>query len=295
MQTYKLTNTYYKRAFLLPGLILLVAIIIFPLLFTIRVSLAGWNVSHAGLDFVGGHNWARAFHDRLFWDSMNRLLIFSFFTTILQYVLGFTMAMVAWRGIASRRFFRVLWLIPMMTTPSVMAIVWRSIFREDIGAANGIFHGLGLHPIAWSTEIFPATFTIIIAEVWQWTPFMFLILLAGLLSLPKEPFLAAEIDGASAWKTFWRVTFPMMAPISAGAIVIRLIEASKIFDSIFSLTSAGPGNATETPSYFVWKRYFTEFQISYGATLSLIYLIVAIIVLTIIGQIFARLSKPKGD
>jgi multiple sugar transport system permease protein len=287
-------NKLYGRLFLLPGLILLVAIIIFPLLFTIRVSMADWNVSHSGLDFVGGRNWARMFQDPDFWSSMFRLLYFSFLTTGIQYVLGFAAALFAWRGIAARKFFRVLWLIPMMTTPSVMAIVWRSIFREDIGAANGLLHLLGIAPVAWSTHIGPALFTIIIAEVWQWTPFMFLILLAGLLSLPKEPFLAAEIDGATPWRTFWRITFPLMAPISIGAVLIRLIEASKIFDSIFALTSAGPGSATETPAYYLYIRSLKNFEISYGATMALTYLILAILTLTIISQVLSRLTRPRG-
>ena len=289
-----MTSKFYKRLFLLPGLLLLIAIIIFPLLFTIRVSMANWNVSHSGLDWAGGANWARMFHDVNFWSSLFRLFYFSFITTTLQYILGFTAAMYAWKGFASRRFFRVLWLVPLMTTPSVMAIVWRSIFREDIGAANGLLAKFGIHAVAWSTQIFPATVTITIAEVWQWTPFMFLILLAGLLSLPKEQFLSAEIDGATPWRTFWSITFPLMAPISIGAIIIRLIEASKIFDSIFNLTSAGPGNSTETPAYYLYTRGLREFQISYGATMGLMYLILAILTLTILGQIFARVSKPRG-
>jgi multiple sugar transport system permease protein len=123
---------------------------------------------------------------------------------------------------------------------------------------------------------------------------MFLILLAGLLSLPKEPFMAAAIDGASAWKTFARVTFPMMAPISIGAIMIRLIDASKIFDSVFTMTRGGPGNATETPAAYIFQRSLQDFQIAYGSTLALMYLILAILTLTIIGKVFARLSKPRG-
>ncbi len=287
-------TTFYKRLFLLPGLLLLIAIIIFPLLFSIRVSMSSWNVSRAGLDFIGNDNWIRMFSDADFWASLVRLLNFSFVTTFIQYVLGFALAMFAWKGIRAGRFFRVLWLIPMMTTPSVMAIVWRSIFREDIGATNGILGMLGLSRIGWSTEITPAIFTIYVAEIWQWTPFMFLILLAGLLSLPKEPFLAAEIDGATPSRIFWRITFPLMAPISIGAIIIRLIEASKIFDSIFVLTSAGPGNATETPAYYLWKRSLTEFQIAYGATMALTYLIVAIITLTIISKFLGYISRPRG-
>jgi multiple sugar transport system permease protein len=232
--------------------------------------------------------------DTRYWGSLLRLFYLSFLTVAIQYALGFAIALFAWKGIAARRFFRVLWLIPMMTTPSLMAIIWRSIFTEDIGALNGLLSRVGLNPVNWLTESGPANIAITIVEVWQWTPFMFLILLAGLLSLPKEPFMAAAIDGASAWKTFARVTFPMMAPISIGAIMIRLIDASKIFDSVFTMTRGGPGNATETPAAYIFQRSLQDFQIAYGSTLALMYLILAILTLTIIGKVFARLSKPRG-
>jgi multiple sugar transport system permease protein len=284
----------YPRFFLLPGLLLLIAIIIFPLLFTIRVTFSSWNVSQSGLNFIGGENWGEMVRDTRYWGSLLRLFYLSFLTVAIQYVLGFAIALFAWKGIAARRFYRVLWLIPMMTTPSLMAIIWRSIFTEDIGALNGLLTRVGLDPVNWLTESGPANIAITIVEVWQWTPFMFLILLAGLLSLPKEPFMAAAIDGASAWKTFARVTFPMMAPISIGAIMIRLIDASKIFDSVFTMTRGGPGNATETPAAYIFQRSLQDFQIAYGSTLALMYLILAILTLTIIGKVFARLSKPRG-
>lgn len=284
----------YPRFFLLPGLLLLIAIIIFPLLFTIRVTFSSWNVSQSGLNFIGGENWGEMVRDTRYWSSLLRLFYLSFLTVAIQYVLGFAIALFAWKGIAARRFFRVLWLVPMMTTPSLMAIIWRSIFTEDIGALNGLLTRVGLDPVNWLTESGPANIAITIVEVWQWTPFMFLILLAGLLSLPKEPFMAAAIDGASAWKTFARVTFPMMAPISIGAIMIRLIDASKIFDSVFTMTRGGPGNATETPAAYIFQRSLQDFQIAYGSTLALMYLILAILTLTIIGKVFARLSKPRG-
>ena len=284
----------YPRFFLLPGLLLLIAIIIFPLLFTIRVTFSSWNVSQSGLNFIGGENWGEMVRDTRYWSSLLRLFYLSFLTVAIQYVLGFAIALFAWKGIAARRFYRVLWLIPMMTTPSLMAIIWRSIFTEDIGALNGILTRVGLDPVNWLTESGPANIAITIVEVWQWTPFMFLILLAGLLSLPKEPFMAAAIDGASAWKTFARVTFPMMAPISIGAIMIRLIDASKICDSVFTMTRGGPGNATETPAAYIFQRSLQDFQIAYGSTLALMYLILAILTLTIIGKVFARLSKPRG-
>ena len=287
-------NKLYGRLFLLPGLLTLVAIIIFPLFFTIALSFSSWSVANAGLDWVGGRNWSAMVGNERFWSSMMRLLPLAFLTVLIQYVLGFIIAMFAWKGVAAGRFFRVLWLIPMMTTPVVMSVVWKSIFNETVGPVNHVIEALGVSPIAWLSSTTPAMFAIIVAEVWQWTPFMFLLLLAGLLSLPKEPFLAASIDGAGPIRTFFKVTLPMMAPVSIGAIIIRLIEASKIFDTIYAMTSGGPGSGTETPSYYIYIVGLRNFDLANGATLSLTYLITFIVLLTVIAQVLSRLSKPKG-
>lgn len=278
----------------MPGLIALVAIIIFPLLFTVALSFSNWSVANAGFDWVGGRNWGAMVENERFWAAMSRLLPLSFLTVLLQYVLGFATALMAWRGIASGRFFRVLWLIPMMTTPVVMSVVWKSIFNESVGPVNDILEKLGMEPIAWLSSTTPAIIAIMLAEIWQWTPFMFLLLLAGLLSLPREPFLAAAIDGAGPVRTFFKVTFPMMAPVSIGAIIIRLIEASKIFDTVFAMSNGGPGSSTETPTYYIYLTGLRNFDLANGATLSLTYLITFIALLTVIAQILARVSKPKG-
>jgi multiple sugar transport system permease protein len=285
----------YGRLFLMPGLWTLIAIIIFPLFFTIALSFSNWSVANAGFDWVGGRNWSAMTENGRFWASMVRLLPFAFLTVVIQYVLGFAIAMFSWKGIASGRFFRVLWLIPMMTTPVVMSVVWNSIFQETVGPVNFVLTALGVSPIAWLSSTTPAMFAIIVAEVWQWTPFMFLLLLAGLLSLPKEPFLAASIDGAGPVRTFFKVTLPMMAPVSIGAIIIRLIEASKIFDTIYAMTIGGPGSSTESPSYYIYITGLRNFDLANGATLSLTYLIFFIIVLTVIAQVLGRLAKPKGS
>lgn len=285
----------YGRLFLMPGLWTLIAIIIFPLFFTIALSFSNWSVANAGFDWVGGRNWSAMTENGRFWSSMVRLLPFAFLTVVIQYVLGFAIAMFSWKGIASGRFFRVLWLIPMMTTPVVMSVVWKSIFQETVGPVNFVLTALGVSPIAWLSSTTPAMFAIIVAEVWQWTPFMFLLLLAGLLSLPKEPFLAASIDGAGPVRTFFKVTLPMMAPVSIGAIIIRLIEASKIFDTIYAMTIGGPGSSTESPSYYIYITGLRNFDLANGATLSLTYLIFFIIVLTVIAQVLGRLAKPKGS
>lgn len=277
-----------KLLFISPGLVVLIAIILFPLLFTIRVSFSGWDVVQPGLDWVGGENYARLLADRRFWESFGRLALMAVGSVAIEYLLGLGLALLVWRDVLASRFFRVLFLVPMMTTPVIMAVIWRTVFHESLGPANDFLRLLGLAPLPWLSVAGLAMLSVIIVEVWQWTPFMFLILLAGLLSLPREPFLAAAIDGAGPIRTFLRVTFPMIAPISIGAVVIRLIEASKIMDTVYVITSGGPGTATETSSYYIFIRGLRDFQIGYAASLSLTYLVIMALSLTVIAKVLAK-------
>ena len=282
-------NFKHKFVFLLPGLLVLIGILIFPIVFTVRLSLSGWNSYTPELNFIGLDNYVRLFtDDPRFWQAFFRLTFLSVTTVILQYIIGFSLALMVWRDIKFKRFFRVMFLIPMMTTPVIMTVIWRTFFHESLGPVNDMLSIFGIAP-KWLTDPALAKLTVIIVEVWQWTPFMFLLLLAGLLSLPKEPFLAAAIDGASPFRKFIYVTFPLMAPISIGAIIIRLIEASKIMDTVFVLTSGGPGTATETSTFYIFIRGLREFQMGYAATLSFTYLIIMIVSLTIIAKVLTKL------
>ena len=286
-------NFRHKFAFLLPGLVVLIGILIFPIGFMIRLSLSSWDTFYPGLDFIGIDNYIRLFtDDSRFWESFFRLSFLSVTTVSLQYIIGFSLALMVWRDIIFKRFFRVLFLIPMMTTPVIMTVIWRTFFHESLGPVNDVLSIFGVSP-PWLTNEHLAKVTIIIVEVWQWTPFMFLLLLAGLLSLPKEPFLAASVDGAGPIRKFIYVTFPLMAPISIGAIIIRLIEASKIMDTVYVLTSGGPGTSTETSSYYIFVKGLREFQFGYSAALSFTYLIIMIISLTIISKFLVKLLIKK--
>ena len=282
-------NFKHKYVFLFPGLFVLIGILIFPIVFTVRLSLSGWNSYNPELNFIGLDNYVRLFtEDPRFWEAFFRLTFLSVTTVILQYIIGFALALMVWRDIKFKRFFRVMFLIPMMTTPVIMTVIWRTFFHESLGPVNVLLSVFGVAP-KWLTDPALAKITVIIVEVWQWTPFMFLLLLAGLLSLPKEPFLAAAIDGAGPIRKFVYVTFPLMAPISIGAIIIRLIEASKIMDTVFVLTSGGPGTSAETSTFYIFIRGLREFQMGYAATLSFTYLIIMIISLTIIAKVLTKL------
>ena len=286
-------NFKHKYVFLLPGLIVLIGILIFPIIFTVRLSLSGWNSFNPGLDFTGFKNYVRLFtDDPRFWESFFRLSFLAITTVFLQYVIGFALAHMVWKDIKFKRFFRVLFLIPMMTTPVIMTVIWRTFFHESLGPLNDFLSIFGLQP-PWLSSPSLAKVSIIVVEVWQWTSFMFLLMLAGLLSLPKEPFLAAAVDGASPFKKFIYVTFPLMAPISIGAIIIRLIEASKIMDTVFVLTSGGPGTSTETSSFFIFIKGLREFQMGYAATASFTYLIIMIISLTIIVKVLTKVLMKE--
>ena len=285
----------HKYVFLLPGLLVLIAILIFPVLFTIRLSLSGWNSYNPSLDFVGLKNYVRLFtNDPRFWEAFFRLSFFSLTTVFLQYILGFGLALLVWKDILFKRFFRVLFLIPMMTTPVIMTVIWKTVFHESLGPVNDFLSLFGLS-YNWLSDPLVSKITVIIVEVWQWTPFMFLLLLAGLLSLPKEAFLAASIDGAGPIRKFIYVTFPLMAPISIGAIIIRLIEASKIMDTIYVLTSGGPGTSTETTSFYIFIKGLREFQMGYSAAMSFTYLIVMILSLTVIVNVLVRLFIGRNN
>jgi multiple sugar transport system permease protein len=280
----------HKQIFLLPGLIVLLGILIFPIVFTVRLSLSSWDIIVPGLDWIGIDNYIRLFtDDSRYWEALVRLIFFSSVTVFLQYVIGFTLAHLVWKEVLLKRFLRVLFLIPMMTTPVIMTVIWRTIFHESLGPVNDILSNFGVAYIPWLTDESWGKLSVIIVEVWQWTPFMFLLLLAGLLSLPKEPYLAAAIDGAGPVRTFFYVTFPLMAPISIGAIIIRVIEASKILDTVYVLTSGGPGTATETSSFYIYIKGLREFQLGYSAAMSFTYLIIMIISLTIIAKLLHRL------
>lgn len=280
----------HKQVFLLPGLIVLLGILIFPIVFTVRLSLSSWDIIVPGLDWIGIDNYIRLFtDDSRYWEALVRLIFFSSVTVFLQYVIGFTLAHLVWKEVILKRFLRVLFLIPMMTTPVIMTVIWRTIFHESLGPVNDILSNFGVTYIPWLTDEGWGKLSVIIVEVWQWTPFMFLLLLAGLLSLPKEPYLAAAIDGAGPVRTFFYVTFPLMAPISIGAVIIRVIEASKILDTVYVLTSGGPGTATETSSFYIYIKGLREFQLGYSAAMSFTYLIIMIISLTIIAKLLHRL------
>lgn len=285
----------YKHLFLWPALIALLAVIIFPLIYTVLLSFSGWSVNRPGLVLTGVGNYGRALADPRFWESIGTLYSMVALCCLFEYVLGFGLALLLWKQVRAGRFLRVLFIVPMCVTPVVMAVVWRTIFHETLGPLNDVLGWFGIPSVNWLSETTPAFIAVIIIDVWQWTSFIFILMLAGLMQLPSEPYEAAQIDGAGPIRTFIHVTFPLMAPITLGALVIRLIESSKLMDTIYALTSGGPGSSTETTSYMLYIRGLREFQIGYTASMSIIYLLIMMVGLTVFAKTMTRLMGMGGQ
>ena len=259
---------------LAPAVVILLALTTYPLAYALEISLRsaerGWT----------GANFARLISDRFFGIALVQTLVYASAALAAEFGLGLILALLLDSQIRARNVFRTLLLIPIMLPPVVVGVIWRLMFNPNFGVINGTFTALGVNvtQLTWLASPKLALFSVILVDVWQWTPFMFLILLAGLQAIPQEPYEAAVIDGASSWQMFRHITLPLLKPAILVALLLRTIDLLRIFDQIFILTQGGPGFATETVSLYIYKTAFRFFDLGYAAALSLVLLIIVNIV-----------------
>lgn len=282
-----------KYLFLGPALVYMLGVIIFPFLFTIALSFSTWSGSKPGFGKLGLMNYQILVADVRFWHSFLTLASMVAVAFVLEYWIGMGLALLLADNRKRDRTFRVLFLVPMMVTPSVIAAVWRTMFHESLGPFNDILRRLGFAGIPWLSDNTMALVSVIIVDVWQWTSFIFIILLAGLLQLAREPYEAAAIDGASHFQAFRYITLPLLRPVSVGVTLIRLIEMSKMMETIYVITSGGPGTSTETTSYYILIRGFREFRLGYASALSLVYLVLMTAAITILAKALVREGRTQ--
>ena len=282
-----------KHLFLGPALNYMLRVIIFPFLYTIALSFSSWSASNPGFGKPGLMNYRNLLTDSRFWHSFLTLAIVVAVAFCLEYWIGLGLALLLADKRKGDRFFRVLFLVPMMVTPSVIAAVWRTMFHESLGPFNDILRRLGFAGVHWLSDNTMALVSVVIVDVWQWTSFLCIVLLAGLLQLPHEPYEAAAIDGASKFQAFLYITLPLLRPVSVGVTLIRLIEMSKIMETIYVLTSGGPGTFSETTSYYILIRGFREFRLGYASALSLVYLVLVTAALTFLAKVLVREGRRQ--
>jgi len=234
------------------------------------------SLSYIPKSFVGLSHFVRLFQDEFFWSAMSVTFRFLAFVVLIEFFLGLFLALILSREIKGRSIIRSLFLLPMMLAPVVVGLIWRFILNDEVGILNYFFSLIHLPAQSWLGDVNTALGAIMLVDIWQWTPFMILVLLAGLQSLPDEPFEAARIDGASAWQTFKFITIPLLKPAILIALLFRTIDAYRIFDIIYVMTYGGPKTSTEPLSLYVYRNGFRHYDMGYTAALSLVMLVIII-------------------
>jgi multiple sugar transport system permease protein len=211
-----------------------------------------------------------------------------------QYLLGLLLAVLVSQFARGRRFLRLIFLVPLMVAPLVVGFIWKMMFDSRMGPIDQVIGMLGGRAVPWLTDRTLAFLSVLIVDTWQWTPFMFLILFAGITSMPTEPFEAAYVDGASRWRVFWDVTFPMLGTASLAAVLLRGIEAFKIFDIIYYVTGGGPGSSTTSTTLTAYFTGLRSGQIGYGAAMTVILLLTVVAFGSLLPIVIQFISSLRG-
>ena len=279
-----------KWFFLLPCLAYLIVMAIFPLTWSLRLSFTKWLATiMENPEWTGITNFRDILlRDPRFWHALWFTVRFVFLAVVIQLGIGLGLAHLLHNNFRGRNFFRVLFLIPMACPPIAVAFLWKMMLHPDIGIINTALQTIGLAKVKWTTSVVVAPFTIVMVDVWEWTPFMFLVLFAAFQALPVEIYDAAAVDGASNFQVFRKITFPLVAPVIVTIVLIRIIDAFKLFELIFGITSAGPANATEALSFYVYLTGIKWMNLGKGSAMSWIFLL---IVLGISLILLSRLRK----
>lgn len=280
--------------FVLPAVAFLISITIFPLLMDLWLMFQSWELTTSfPAQFVGLDNFVRILtQDPRFWNAMTNTGILVVLGVGLQVILGVGLALLLNQMGRTRSLLVSLFLIPVMIAPVVAGFQFRMIYNDQNGPLNYILQVLSnglIRGYAWVADPKVALYSIMITDIWQWTPFMILIVLAGLQAIPIELREAAEVDGANAWQAFWQITLPLLLPVIVIGILIRLMDAFKLFDIIYQLTGGGPGSVTETIAFYTYLQGFKFFSLGYTAAMSVIQLVVIIVV----SQVFLGYQKRQ--
>ena len=277
--------------FSLPAVLIIAGVIVFPWLFTLYMSTQDWKIG-GGPEFVGLQNFAELFRDARFIESMGHTFYYTVLAVVLPILFGTAAALVFHREFPFRGLLRTIFVMPMMATPVAVALVWTMMFHPQLGVLNYLLSLVGIGPQAWVYAPNTVIPTLILVEVWHWTPLVMLIVLGGLAGLPKEPYESALIDGANAWHMFRHITLPLVWPFIMVAIVIRTIDALKAFDTIFVITQGGPGTSSETLNIFLYLQAFQFYKIGYASAVVVIFFVIIIMLSLLL--LYAR-QKSKWN
>ena len=262
------TERNLQILFPLPAVVFIGLLMVFPILYTLYLSFTNWNLT-SGMEpsFVGLSSYLRVFSEPRFLHALGRTFTFTLFAVAIEVVLGVAIALILNRAFVGKSIAKLLLLLPLVATPVAVGIVFNLFYDPTIGLLNFALHALGLPQGRWVSSESTVIGSLVLVDVWQWTPMITLIVLAGLAGLSEEPVEAARVDGASDWQILRYVTIPMVMPVILTAMILRLIDALKTFDIIFAMTGGGPGYASETLNIMGFKYSFEYFRMGQSSVI----------------------------
>jgi multiple sugar transport system permease protein len=287
-------NRLTPYMFMAPAALIMAIALIYPLGYMIYGSFLDWNPSQSigEADYVGFKNYVDLFYDPFFRKSFSVTITFAFFVVVFEMLIGVGLALLLDRNIRGMSLLRTLFILPMMIAPVVVGLMWRYMYHPTIGIFNRSLDALGFEKVDWLGQ--HALLSVIIADIWQWTPFIFILSLAALQSLPQSALEAARIDGATGWQQIWFIKLPMMMPILIVTALLRLIDAFKVLEVILVLTDGGPGQSTEILAMRI-SRTASEFrELGVAAAMSN-YLLMMLMVLTVSMFAFNRWQERRAS
>jgi multiple sugar transport system permease protein len=287
-------NAPSKRELLLPfflvapALVVLLTLSIYPLIYSITISLQQQTASGVVWSLV---HFKRLASDGFFQTALVHTVVYATAALTCEFLLGLGLALLLNQQIRGRELFRASLLVPMMLPTVVVGVVWRLLLHPNFGAINGTLKQIGVdtESLTWTASPRLAFLAVIAVDVWQWTPFVFLVLLAGLQAIPQEPYEAALIDGSTRWQTFRHVTLPLLKPAILIVLLLRTMDLLRVFDQVFILTEGGPGFGTEMISLYIYRTAFRFFDFGYAAAMSFVLLLLT----NVVSVVYLKLLQDE--
>lgn len=275
----RLSERFAPYWLLIPSLICMAGVLIYPLVYSLYISFFNYRLARTDTTFVGLGNYIEALTTRAFYVVLGQNIAYMLVCVTIELVIGMSLALLLNRQFFGRAVARSLFLLPMLTAPVLAGFNWRWIFNDRFGLMNQLLLSAGLPAQGWLVDPTLARISIVIASVWQGIPFVMLLLLAGLQSLPQGPFEAAIVDGASAWQRFVHITIPLLRPVIVVATALRIIDLFRVFDVIYIMTFGGPGQATELLGFYIYRTAFSASRMGYASAVSWTTLLITVLFL----------------
>ena len=287
---FEIKDETWKWILLLPAVISIVALLAIPVLWTLYSAFTDMHLFRFGVPtrFIGLANFDKLIHNTSFWRTARNTGVFMLGAVPTELAIGLIVSVSLNNITVGRKFFRTWFLLPIMMSPVVVSfVVGRMLFQEDIGPINEILRSLGFKGVPWLTNPTWAMITLIIIDVWNTSSFVILMLTAGLQSVPLDLYEAARVDGANRWQTFWRITLPLLIPVGATALLIRMIDAFKVVDIIMVLTGGGPGQSTESVTLAIYRTGVKAGDLAFGSSQAYVLLLV----MMVFGGVYLSLTR----